>query len=129
MDLAPMAALLRKLTPRQEKVIRLYFGLGCQRPHSAQEVAQEFGVSVPVIAGIIGAAQRRLTQEGLTPRHLRAAARQESELGSAKRRGILKGSNRQVPRWQSRAPPGLIADFFGWAYARGGHRARSIAAV
>jgi len=76
-----MAALLRKLTPRQEKVIRLYFGLGCQRPHSAEEVAQEFGVSVPVIAGIIGAAQRRLTQEGLTPRHLREAAGQESELG------------------------------------------------
>ena len=80
MDLAPMAALLRKLTPRQEKVIRLYFGLGCQRPHSAPEVAQQFGVSVPVIAGIIGAAQRRLRQEGLTSRHLREAARQESEL-------------------------------------------------
>src|SRR5437667_5074410 len=75
-----MAARLRKLTPRQEKVIRLYFGLGYQRPHSAQEVAQEFGVSVPVIAGIIGAGQRRLTQEGLTPRHLREAARQESEM-------------------------------------------------
>ena len=53
MDLADIAARLRKLTPRQEKVIRLYFGLGCQRPHSAKEVAQEFGVSVPVIAGII----------------------------------------------------------------------------
>ena len=80
MDLADIAARLRKLTPRQEKVIRLYFGLGCQRPHSTQEVAQEFGVSVPVIAGMIGAAQRRLRQEGLTSRHLREAARQESEL-------------------------------------------------
>ena len=31
---------------------------------------------------------------------------------SAKRRGIFKGINRQVPRWESRAPPGLIADSF-----------------
>ena len=90
MDLASIAALLRKLTPRQEKVIRLYFGLGCQRPHSAQEVAQEFGVSVPVIAGIIGAAQRRLTQEGLTPRHLREAARQESEVRQRSAVGSLR---------------------------------------
>jgi hypothetical protein len=62
---------LRKLGPQQEKVIRLYFGLGCERPHSAREKAQEFGVSAQVIAGILGAAQRRLAQEGLTSSHLR----------------------------------------------------------
>ena len=92
MDLADIAARLRKLTPRQEKVIRLYFGLGCQRPHSAQEVAQEFGVSVPVIAGIMGAAQRRLTQEGLKPHHLREAARQESEVRLRSAVGSLRES-------------------------------------
>ena len=95
MDLAHIAARLRKLTPRQEKVIRLYFGLGCQRRHSAQEVAQEFGVSVPVIAGIIGAAQRRLGQEGLTSGHLREAARQESELGQRGAVGSLRESLRK----------------------------------
>ena len=51
-----ISRLLRGLRPRQEKVLRLYFGLGCERPHSAQEMAEEFGVSVEVIAGVIGAA-------------------------------------------------------------------------
>jgi RNA polymerase primary sigma factor len=75
MDLPRISELLRKLSPRQEKVLRLYFGLGCRRCHSALEVAQEFGVTVPVIAGLLGVAQRRLKQDGLTARHLRAAAR------------------------------------------------------
>jgi hypothetical protein len=75
-----MAERLRKLTPRQEKVIRLYFGLGCQRPHSAQEVARAFGVSLPVIAGTIGAAQKKLAQQGVRSAHLREAARQQAAL-------------------------------------------------
>jgi DNA-directed RNA polymerase sigma subunit (sigma70/sigma32) len=80
MDLQDVSGRLRKLSPPQEKVIRLYFGLGCERPHSAREMAQEFGVSAQVIAGILGAAQRRLAQEGLTSSDLREAARCESEL-------------------------------------------------
>ena len=75
MDIEGICQLLRKLRPRQEKVLRLYLGLGCERPHSAQEMAEEFGVSVQVIAGTIGAAQRRLAQEGLTGSNLREAAR------------------------------------------------------
>ena len=55
MDTDRISELLRGLRPRQEKVLRLYFGLGCERPHSAQEMAEEFGVSAQVIAGIIGA--------------------------------------------------------------------------
>jgi hypothetical protein len=73
-------ALLRKLSPRQEKVIRLFFGLGCQRSHSAQEVAQAFGVSVQAVTGLLGAAQRRLAQAGLTSSQLRQAAREEADL-------------------------------------------------
>jgi len=79
MDLQGISGRLRKLSPQQEKVIRLFFGLGCE-PHSAREIAQEFGVSAQVIAGILGAAQRRLAQEGLTSSHLREAARCEAEL-------------------------------------------------
>ena len=79
MDLDRISGLLRGLRPQQEKVIRLYFGLGCQRPHSAQELAEEFGVSAQVIAGILGAAQRRLAQDGLTSSQLREAARLETE--------------------------------------------------
>ena len=80
MDLQDVSGRLRKLSPQQEKVIRLYFGLGCERPHSAREMAQEFGVSAQVIAGILGAAQRRLAQEGLTSSQLREVARSEAEL-------------------------------------------------
>ena len=81
MDLRLVSGLLRKLSPRQEKVLRLYFGLGCERPPSAQEMAQELGVSAHAIGGILGAAQRRLAGEGLTTRDLREAARQEAEIG------------------------------------------------
>jgi DNA-directed RNA polymerase sigma subunit (sigma70/sigma32) len=85
MDLQRISRLLRRLSPRQEKVMRLYFGLGCERPHAAQELAKEFGVSAQVIAGIVGAAQKRLAQEGLTSRHLREAARQEADLRRSSR--------------------------------------------
>jgi DNA-directed RNA polymerase sigma subunit (sigma70/sigma32) len=80
MDLTRMSEILRMLQPRQEKVIRLFFGLGCQRPHSALEIAEAFAASSQVIAGILGAAQRRLARLGLTAIEMRAAARQESEL-------------------------------------------------
>jgi hypothetical protein len=52
----------------------LYFGLGCQRSHSASEIAREFHVSSQVISGIIGGAERRLAHKGLTPSMLREAA-------------------------------------------------------
>jgi hypothetical protein len=64
----------------RKKVIRLYFGLGCQRPHSALEIAEAFEVSSQVIAGILGAAESRLARLGLTPVQMRAAARREAEL-------------------------------------------------
>ena len=75
MDLHRISEILRMLQPRQEKVIRLYFGLGCQRSHSALEIAEAFEVSSQVIAGILGAAERRLVRLGLTPIQMRAAAR------------------------------------------------------
>jgi hypothetical protein len=80
MDLARISGLLRSLSPRQEKVVRLYFGLGCERPHSAGEMAQEFGVSSHVISGILGGAKRRLALVGLTPTQLKEAAKCEAEL-------------------------------------------------
>ena len=82
MDLNHISEILRMLQPRQEKVIRLYFGLGCQRSHSAVEIAEAFQVSSQVIAGILGAAERRLVRLGLTPIQMRAAARREAALHS-----------------------------------------------
>jgi hypothetical protein len=84
--------ILRMLQPRQEKVIRLYFGLGCQRSHSALEIAEAFEVSSHVIAGILGTAERRLARLGLTPIQLRAAARREGELHTPPRARSLPES-------------------------------------
>jgi predicted DNA binding protein len=38
------------------------------------EVAQAFGISAQAIAGLLGAAERRLAQDGLTSWQLREAA-------------------------------------------------------
>ena len=92
MDLPGLAAVLRKLSPRQEKVTRMYYGLGCQRPHSAPEMAQEFGVSEQVIAALLGAAQRRLARELLSAGDLRPAASGGPSLGA-----IGKGIREPVP--------------------------------
>jgi RNA polymerase primary sigma factor len=73
MDPERLSKILRRLTPRQEKVLRLYFGLGCKRLHSIAEMAAEFGVSSELITGILGAATKRLAEVGITTRHLREA--------------------------------------------------------
>ena len=111
MDLQRISGLLRKLSPRQEKAIRLFFGLGCQRPHSAREVAQECGVSAQVIAGLLGAAQRRLAQDGLSSSQLREAARWEADLQSLI--FAFDGSQEQGQSTQTLAPPLLICDAAG----------------
>ncbi len=74
-DCNRVSSRLRSLTPIQEKVVRLYFGLGCQRSHSAKEIAQEFRVSSQVIAGILSGAHRKLAQIGLKPSQIEEAAR------------------------------------------------------
>jgi hypothetical protein len=75
-DLNRLSALLREhLSSKQEKVVRLYFGLGCPQSFSATEIAQEFRVSWQRISGIVRAAERKLTLVGLTPSVLREAAR------------------------------------------------------
>ena len=75
MDLTRLTGELRKLSPLQEKVVRPYLGLGCERSHSAREITGEFDASVQAIAAILGAAQRRLAAVGLTSGDLREAAR------------------------------------------------------
>ena len=76
-----VSALLRELDPLQEKVVRLRYGLGCQRQHSATEIARALEISAEGIAVILREALDRLAQVGLTPRQLRAAASGSQELG------------------------------------------------
>ena len=82
-DMEGISRLLRGLPPMQEKVLRLYFGLGCKRTHTAGEMAEELGVSAQVIGGILVAGQRRLATEGLTAHDLREAARCAGEASAA----------------------------------------------
>ena len=58
LDQNRLADLLKTLHARQEKIVRLYFGLGCQRSRSASEIACEFRVSLQAINLLTGGAAR-----------------------------------------------------------------------
>ena len=80
-----VADLLKTLSPIQEKVVRLYFGLGCQRSHAAGEIDQEFQVSPQTIGGLLSGAVRRLRQAGCTASELRQAASLQVEVSRQRR--------------------------------------------
>ena len=40
-----MAGLLRMLSPSEEKVLPMRFGIGCDREHTLEEIAQDFGLT------------------------------------------------------------------------------------
>jgi hypothetical protein len=90
MDLSRISEILRMLRPRQEKVIRLYFGLGCQRPHSVLEIAEAFAVSSQVIAGILGAAESRLARCECT-HSMAVLAWMDRASGESRRQGWRNG--------------------------------------
>jgi RNA polymerase primary sigma factor len=48
------------LSPREEKVIRLRFGIGCEREHTLEEIGQEFEVTRERIRQIEAKALRQL---------------------------------------------------------------------
>ena len=81
-DADRVSALLRCLEPLHEKVVRLHYGLGCQRAHSEPETARALQVSPAVIVGILAKAEEQLSPLGLTPRRLRAAARVNQDSGA-----------------------------------------------
>jgi DNA-directed RNA polymerase sigma subunit (sigma70/sigma32) len=56
---------LRKLRPIEEKIVRLSYGLGCQRAHSAEEIAKEFGVGRGLVDAILEEAEGRLAKDGV----------------------------------------------------------------
>ena len=39
------AGILKTLSPKEEKVIRMRFGIGCEREHTLEEIGQEFDVT------------------------------------------------------------------------------------
>jgi RNA polymerase primary sigma factor len=51
---------LATLTPREARILRLRFGLDCDRPYTLEEVGQKFGLTRERIRQIEGKALRRL---------------------------------------------------------------------
>ena len=54
------AGILKTLSPKEEKVIRLRFGIGCDREHTLEEIGQEFDVTRERIRQIEAKALRQL---------------------------------------------------------------------
>jgi RNA polymerase primary sigma factor len=54
------AGVLRALSPTEEKVIRMRFGVGCDREHTLEEIAQDFGLTRERIRQIEAKALHRL---------------------------------------------------------------------
>ncbi|MGH9721617.1 MAG: RNA polymerase sigma factor RpoD [Bryobacteraceae bacterium] len=54
------AGILKTLSPKEEKVIRLRFGIGCEREHTLEEIGQEFEVTRERIRQIEAKALRQL---------------------------------------------------------------------
>ncbi len=65
------ANVLKTLSPKEEKVIRLRFGIGCEREHTLEEIGQEFAVTRERIRQIEAKALRQLRSPERA-RHLRA---------------------------------------------------------
>ena len=68
-----LGAALRTLRPIEEKVVRLRYGIGCQRAHCATEIAAEFGVAVELVEVILEEAEQRLAEQGVSRRQLQQA--------------------------------------------------------
>jgi RNA polymerase primary sigma factor len=54
------ASMLKTLSPREEKVIRLRFGIGCESEHTLQEIGREFDLTRERIRQIEAKALRQL---------------------------------------------------------------------
>jgi RNA polymerase primary sigma factor len=54
------ANILKTLSPKEEKVIRLRFGIGCEREHTLEEIGQQFDVTRERIRQIEAKALRQL---------------------------------------------------------------------
>jgi RNA polymerase primary sigma factor len=64
------ANVLKILPPKEEKVIRLRFGIGCEREHTLEEIGQEFDVTRERIRQIEAKALRKLRQPSHSQRLL-----------------------------------------------------------
>ena len=69
------AGILKTLSPKEEKVIRMRFGIGCEREHTLEEIGQEFDVTRERIRQIEAKALRQLAGPRTGPPPARADGR------------------------------------------------------
>ena len=62
------AGVLQMLSPNEEKVIRMRYGIGCEREHTLQEIAEVFGLTRERIRQIEVKAFQKLRSPDNTPR-------------------------------------------------------------
>jgi DNA-directed RNA polymerase specialized sigma24 family protein len=65
-----LATALRTLPPMEEKVLRLSYGIGCQRAHSTAEIAAAFGMRTDLVETILEEAEQHLAEHGVPPDRL-----------------------------------------------------------
>lgn len=63
---------LREMPALQSKVIRLYWGVGCERPHSQAEVAQRVGISQASVSRALAAGLAELCRRFEVPADIAA---------------------------------------------------------
>ena len=77
MDPERIVSLLKTLSPKEEKTIRMLYGIGCERAHTFPEIAQEFDAPNRKMREIFNRASRRLIKRGITHEELQALGRLE----------------------------------------------------
>jgi restriction endonuclease Mrr len=86
--LESMRNLCLKLTPKEEKVLRLLFGIGCERKYSGREIATEFDISTQRVYSIRRQAFARLESFDVDRAVVEAFASMEEQL--RRRRAVLR---------------------------------------
>lgn len=82
-DPEQLSVVLRTLSPKQEKLIRLRYGIGCEREHWPGEIAEHYKVSARTVNVGLRDARTNLRSFGLGPRDLaRAGAFQQAVLAT-----------------------------------------------
>ncbi len=118
------ANILKTLSPKEEKVIRLRFGIGCEREHTLEEIGQEFDVTRERIRQIEAKASAPVAFTRAGPPPARSAGRSlslagflTSFRGRVQRSGPFSVPDAHSARGGSRAPirpqAGVAADGLG----------------
>jgi DNA-binding CsgD family transcriptional regulator len=90
---------LASLTPREERVLRMRFGIGMNTDHTLEEVGQQFSVARERIRQIEAKALRKLKHPSRSPKaEVKGKPRQSFSHGRTKQVVVKKIKPRRPPR-------------------------------